>query len=168
MKIKSILGLGVLLLTLSACSSMMYPEKTSSDDCLVIMPTEFVNESNSEPARSYFLGITGQEKKFKIPTRRFSTLYIKINSENDVIDTVTSRVTNPKYTGDDSIDNVNKPLPYSKGGLVISDYKIVQKIVRNKSNLYTSSYTFVELTDDEKKALMDEAMANENLFPWFQ
>lgn len=157
----------IVLAVMLLVSCVTVPEKTSSEDCLVIIPTEMIKDNGAEQARSYFLKISDREKEIKVPSGRYGTIKFVSSDRGAMIETVASRVTNPDYKGDPSFHEVNQKISYEPGKLIINDFKIVQSIKQTKANSFMSRYDFVPLSEDEKKTFLENYLSNEDYASWF-
>lgn len=168
MKSRSFIGIAILLsLVFGSCASMIYPEKESPEESLIVIPTEFIQDAGTEHVRSYYLGFSNQKSNKKLSSQRYGKIFVKLTSEEDKIIEVSSRVTNSGYSGDPISKTVDIDLPYAAGKIMISDFKIVQSIVRTKSKTTRTSYDLIELSEEEKNALMEELILNSSLSSWF-
>lgn len=140
----------ILLLLLTGCKTTVSYKKLTSDDCIVVIPTETITPRGKSMARTYYLKVSNINRRIPIPKGSMDYILIKIRKDNHKIISMTSKITDPGYVGQDSAESMNLQLPYTPGEVVVANFKIIQKMEETGSNSFTSWGYMVPTEDGDK------------------
>ncbi len=133
---------------ISSCSSSS-AEKLNPGDCLLVIPTEFYKEPGTDPARAYYIKFSHTDREYQVPGDKTGMLSVRLNGPDNKLLSVTSRVINPKYSGNDFTTEYNLTLPYKSGHVVISSFKFIQHTVIEDGTTVTRFY--IDSTSDAER-----------------
>ncbi len=155
------------VLSVTGCATSSFPEKENSNDCLMIIPTEFIQGPNTTKVRSYYLDFSHLDTEITVPGKRYSTIKLIQSEEGNKLQGVRSRVTHSRYSGKPHQYEVNHPLPFEAGEVIIAPFKVVHTIERTKSRSTQSRCNIVLLSYRERLAYMEQYSADGALDSWF-
>ena len=165
MKIKLVI-LTAFFVLMASCASMV-PEKQTSADCLVVIKTSVSNPENITNARNYLFSITGVDNRLRVPKKENGYVYFVIKDENAKLESLFTMVAGKNVSGKtSSYGELNIPLPYSPGKMVIADFSFLQELYRVKSNEFMNQVNFVPLSEEEKQLLLDQLISMGSFDNW--
>lgn len=158
-------ALAVIAGVLAGCSSI--PAKVNENDSLVVIKTEFINpdrlprgyEVRFHYSRGYDDSWVGQY------SWDFSILVVR--DKGVTLESVGTQLQS-QFRGKTPVGQVNLPLPYDPGQVVIADFVFSHKIEKTGEREQTSSFGFRRITPEEKDALMAELKADERFTAWLR
>jgi len=156
------------MIQLFSCSTTYSNVKLTSDDCMVLIPVGIDRPSGTDLARTYTLQVSGMDHTINIPKTTRGYTMVKIRKDSQNIISLRSKVTNSKYTGSSSKDEIFRDLPYSPGKIVICDFRIIQKIKKVNDHSFTSSINFYPITEAEKDDLVKKFLSEKTNSSWVE
>lgn len=152
---KTILRVGVLLVlalvTLTSCSTTGIPPRTSSEDCLVLIPTVMINPDKVQAIRVFVLWFSDPLESREVGQKPIDFLALLVPNDQVQLKLVTSAVRGAGSTGDATTDAVNLPLPYVPGKVLVWEKCFVQGVKRAGFQSTTASFG-IEATPADLKA----------------
>ena len=163
---KVVLVLGALtLLVVSGCSSI--PPKTASDECLVVIKTEFVNPDSLPRGFELVFNYSMGYKASWIGEYSWDYNLVAIKGPGVEIESIGTRI-QANFRGETPEYAVHIPLPYEAGTIVIADFAFVQSIKKTAEHSQSSSFDFRKLTDEEKQDLMKTFSEDPSFASWMK
>ncbi len=157
----------LLIASLFALSCSSIPTPTSSDDCLIIIKTEFINKTTFPVMRKYRVVLSGTGESYQVPTIRSSYLAFVISEPAVKIVSITSSVQDVSAYGLDSKGSTNIDLPYKPGSAVVADFCISQVMDKGDSeNSFVSGMNLRKAEQFEKDELMMELRDSGKIEGW--
>jgi len=160
-------GLSVrLLLVLSvliATSCATYPERYSSDECLVVIKAVLVNPDGLPQGRNYYFMLSNGES-----TKSISGGYLAFKTQGPEVKLVgIASSVSSEYTGNSSRNEIEIPLPYSPGEVVVADFVFVHDFRRQDSSTVVSSFKFRRIESGEASALINALREKKEYASWW-
>jgi len=156
----------VLLTVLSGCLSMVVPEKLTADDCLVIIKTQVDNPDEMPVARNYYFKITGYEGSMGVTESESGNLYIVVRNNNTKIEAVSTSVMDKDFRGDDNVTELDIPLPYAPGKVIVFDLVFVQKLTRTTRAAVMVESGFEPITDELREKTYNTIATSKAFESW--
>jgi hypothetical protein len=152
----------ILIFAATSCATT-YPERYSSDECLVIVSTELINPESLPVGRKYAFRLA-DGTIVSIGEKEF--VAFKVYAPGMTIERISSRVES-EYTGNRSQDNVDLPLPYIPGEVVVADYEFVHKLSRKDQSTILSDASFRKIEPGVAERLLVKLRAENGYAAWF-
>jgi hypothetical protein len=158
----SIFLLITLILAVGSCATR-FPERYSSDECLVIVSTALENPTGLPVGRKYAFKLA-DGTFVQIGDKKF--VAFKVFGPGMTIERISSRVES-EYIGDSSRDKVDIPLPYIPGEVVIADYEFIHKLSRKDERTILSDTSFRTIDPGVAERLLGKLRAEDGYATWF-
>jgi len=153
--------LGILLV--SACATI--PQKTSPDDCLVVIKVRSSNPEHLKWARQYRLEFTPAYPGLNVPNNERDVVFV-VKEPSVLISKITSRITEGGAVGPMTEHNVKVDLPYAPGGVVVADFVIVRRLESAGAYSFREFFDFAPTTDDDRAQALAVLKANPAFAAW--
>ncbi len=143
------------------------PEKVTPDDCLVVIKTTFENPKKHPILRNYYLNFSNIYDKKMISKKKEDYMLIVIDNDQTTIESVYTKIIGGNTTGNTTGWDVDIPLPYKPGELVVADFCFIQTITKNGPNSYTTDGDFYILDKEERDQILTSYSNMEEFQDWF-
>jgi hypothetical protein len=165
--LKKFASAGLLFLVVAALvGCVSAPEKTSLDDCLVIVKSDFVKNplltDEQQSGRYYQFELSGGYPKTTI-RKDYTTLVVK---EPAVGVTAMLSGVQPPNIGPVSRDKLDISLPYKPGYIVVADFVFVKKTESTSANMYMTRWSLRKITDAERADLLERFKNDSDFKDW--
>ena len=144
--------LAALVSMIASCASQETYERVTSEDCLVLIPTEIVGTDGLQLTRDYFLHFSDGQKRRKISKVKDDLLPVIISGDGVAISSLSSSVSSGgqhNVVGGTTEFPLDLALPYAPGKVVVYEYTFVQSYEKTDGAHYLSRWGFNK-TPEEK------------------
>jgi hypothetical protein len=161
--VRNLVLLAVVSLAFVGCASI--PSKASSNDCLVVIKTEFINPDNLPRGRELTFNFTGGYAPSLVGQYSWDYCLVVVREPGVILQSIGTQV-QAGYRGRDGQPTANLPVPYEPGKIVVAEYVFVHKIVQTEMHGQTSSLEFRRITAQEKDDLTRVLDADNRFASW--
>lgn len=154
----SVLGFTLAVaLVFASCASASSYERMTSDDCLVLLPSTLSNKDGVPTARNYYLQFSDKRKQIKIGKKSDGYILILIRSDDVRITGISSNVGEGSI-GESYAMDLNIPIAYHRGEIVVADYTFEQRLVMINTSSSQSHWNFVETKKEDTAKYLEMFM----------
>lgn len=161
-KLAVVCSLALAAFPLVSCRSYVR-ERVSSDECLVLVRCEVSNPDNAKQGRFFKFRLSSGEQTAFI-RKEYAAIYLA--GPGAFISGVASEV-GEGFRGDMSFEDVQIPLPYEPGAVLVADAVFVHVLKKIDATTVSSGYRFAELEETSRRATLDAARGDLALRTWF-
>ena len=140
-----------------------YPERYSSDECLVVVSTTLDNPKGLPVGRKYSFRLA-DGTIISVAGREF--VAFKVYGPGMTIEHISSHV-EAEFQGDSSRDMVDIPLPYIPGEVVVADFEFIHKLSKKDEQTILSETSFRKLPPDGIERLLEKLRSADGYSTWF-
>ena len=155
----------VVAFVFSGCSSI--PAKEAREDSLVVIKTEFINPDSLPRGRELSFVLSGDYPPSRVGEFSWDFSLAVIREPGVMVKSIGTELQG-NFRGQDWNPDVNVPLPYAAGQIVIADYALVHKIEKTGPNSQSTTLYFRKITPQEKDDLMNALLGDERFASWKQ
>lgn len=158
-----------LVATIASCSTTKgFPQRMSSDDCLVVIRTTIQNDDDMPVARRYFFQLSGDYPIMRVTGNSDGFVVARIRESGVSITGISSDISIWKnVTGDSFSAPLSRALPYKPGEVVVADFSFVQVLTKTGYKTFSNNWQFAEMSKEEKDALVERLRALKRAESWF-
>jgi hypothetical protein len=165
---KSVQGLfviAVVALVLAGCAS--FPAKVTSDDCLVVIRTQFVNPFNAPRGREITFKFSGNYPPSVVGQYSWDFNLVVVRENGVMLQSIGTSLQGG-FRGPEWEGQANLPIPYQPGKIVIADYVFVDTITQTEEHRYSTSFGLRKITNEERDALQQMLDNDDRFASWRQ
>jgi|GEM_PF-3417515 len=158
-----------LALMVASCASQESYERVTSEDCLVLIPTEIISTDGLQIARDYYLHFSDGQKKRKISKVKNELLPIIVRSEGVSISSISSSVSSGgqhNVVGGTSEFPLDLALPYVPGKVVVYEYTFVQSYTKVDGTSFQSRWGFNNTQELKKQDYLADFIKRPESSSW--
>jgi len=145
------------------CSSI--PQKAASDESLVVIKTQFINPLNLRRSFEMAFNYSDDYPSSWVGQYSWDFNIVTIKQPGVKLKSVGPHISAGYHGGAKDIE-VNYPLPYEPGRIVIADFVFVQTMERVTENSFMNRWRFRTITAQEKEDLMQAFKADGRFASW--
>jgi hypothetical protein len=142
------------------------PAKTAPEESLVVIKTEFINPENLSRGFEMFFNYSGDYPSSWVG--QFSWDYVVVIREAGVKLLSYGGRIQAGMRGEFPDYEVDIPLPYEPGKIVVADYVFSHRIEKTAEHKFMSHIGFRDITAQEKEDLMQALKADGRFASWMQ
>jgi hypothetical protein len=161
--LKGFVTLALVAFMFSGCASV--PAKATSDDSLVVIKTEFINPDNLPRGRELNFQFSGDYPVSWVGQYSWGYNLVVIRESGVMLKSIGTSV-QAGFRGNSWEPEVNLPLPYEPGRIVIAVFVFVHKVAKTGDHSQTTNLGFRKITDQEKDDLMQELKSDGRFASW--
>jgi hypothetical protein len=157
--------LAIAALMFSGCSSI--PAKAAPDESMVIIKTEFINPESLARGFEMFFNYSGGYPSSWVGQYSWDFNVVVVREPGVKIQSYGAQI-QAQFRGDSKEHEVNLPLPYEPGRIVIADYVFQHRIEKTDEHKFMSYTGFRDITPQEKDDLMKALKSDGRFASWMQ
>jgi hypothetical protein len=147
------------------CSSI--PQKAASDESLVVIKTEFINPENLDRGFEIFFNYSGDYPSSWVGQYSWDYNVVVVKESGLKLLSYGGRVQG-NMRGESKDFDVDLPLPYEPGRIVIANFVFSHKIEKTAEHHFLSTTGFRAITAQEKEDLMKALKADGRFASWMK
>ncbi len=165
----TVLALVALVVMIPACASQATYDRVTSEDCLVLIPTEIVSTDGLNLTRDYYLHFSDGQAKRKISKVKNDLIPVLIQSDGVSITMVSSSVSSGgqhNVVGGTYECPVDLKLPYDPGKVIVYEYSFLQSYAKVDGSSFQSRWGFNKTPGDKMEFHMSEFLSRPEAQSW--
>lgn len=157
-----------LALLLASCASQITYERLTSEDCLVLIPTEIISTGGMQLTRDYFLNFSDGQKKRKISKVRNDLIPVLIRSDSVTISSISSSISpgGHNVVGGETSYPLDLALPYVPGKVIVFEYTFAQSYEKPDETHVLSRWGFTATPELKKQDYLADFFARPESSSW--
>ena len=157
---------GIIVLAVAAVSGCAsFPAKGAPDESLVVIKTEFINPENLPRGFEVVFRFSDGYPDSWVGQYSWDYSLVKVNAPGATLASLGTKV-GGGFRGDEKAYNLDIPLPYEAGHIVIADFVFVHTMRKTGDNAQSSRFDFRAITPQEKDDLMAALKEDGRLDSW--